>query len=138
MIATSIVVVAADLLGIFVGTEVMKYAWAVIMRSYNGWFKFVMTPADYGKMFIFVLAGYLLVTIIDYKRIKKIPMDEALKNMDTITVDERTAKDIKDGKIMKLIDHNKTILFIDEKCNPLAVYQQVEDTNIYKSLRGLF
>lgn len=82
MIATSIVVVAADLLGIFVGTEVMKYAWAVIMRSYNGWFKFVMTPADYGKMFIFVLAGYLLVTIIDYKRIKKIPMDEALKNME--------------------------------------------------------
>ncbi len=82
MIATSIVVVAADLLGIFVGTEVMKYAWAVIMRSYNGWFKFVMTPADYGKMFIFVLAGYLLVTITDYKRIKKIPMDEALKNME--------------------------------------------------------
>lgn len=82
MIATSIVVVAADLLGIFVGTKVMKYAWAVIMRSYNGWFKFVMTPADYGKMFIFVLAGYLLVTIIDYKRIKKIPMDEALKNME--------------------------------------------------------
>lgn len=82
MTATSIVVVAADLLGIFVGTEVMKYAWAVIMRSYNGWFEFVMTPVDYGKMFVFVLAGYLLVTITDYKRIKKIPMDEALKNME--------------------------------------------------------
>ena len=77
-------------------------------------------------------------TIRSVKKENIINSYEALKNMDTITVDERTAKDIKDGKIMELIDHNKTILFIDEKCNPLAVYQQVEDTNIYKSLLGLF
>ena len=58
--------------------------------------------------------------------------------MDTIAVDEKTAKEIKDGKIMKLIGRNKVVLFIDEKSNPLAVYQQIEDTNKYKSLRGLF
>ena len=77
-------------------------------------------------------------TVRSVKKENIINSYEALKSMDTITVDEKTAKEIKDGRIMELIDHNKLVLFIDEKCNPLAVYQQVEDTNIYKSLRGLF
>ena len=34
------------------------------------------------KMFAFVLIGYLLVMIFDFKRIKKVPMEEALKNIE--------------------------------------------------------
>jgi len=33
-------------------------------------------------MFAFVLTGYLIVMILDFKRIRKIPMEEALKNVE--------------------------------------------------------
>ena len=32
-------------------------------------------------MFAFILLGYLLVMAFDFRRIKKVPMDEALKNV---------------------------------------------------------
>ena len=60
----------------------MGLAWKSIMASYNGWFTFVTTPFGYVKMFVFVLVGYLLVMIFDFRRIKRIPMDEALKNVE--------------------------------------------------------
>ena len=58
----------------------MKLAWREIMFSYSGWFAFHMEPAGYVKMFVFVLLGYAIVTIFDFRRIRKIPMDEALKS----------------------------------------------------------
>jgi putative ABC transport system permease protein len=41
-----------------------------------------MTPVGYAKMFAFVLIGYIIVTVFDFRRIKKIPMDVALKNVE--------------------------------------------------------
>mgnify|MGYP002904460509 CR=1 FL=1 len=38
--------------------------------------------AKYAKMFGFVLIGYLIVMVFDFQRIKKIPMDQALKNVE--------------------------------------------------------
>lgn len=82
LLSTTIVLVIADALSIAVGVFVMAQAWKSIMISYSGWFEFVMAPAGYVKMFVFVLIGYLVVMYFDFKRIKKIPMDEALKNME--------------------------------------------------------
>lgn len=33
-------------------------------------------------MFVFVLIGYLLVLGLDFRRIRKIPMEQALKNVE--------------------------------------------------------
>lgn len=52
------------------------------MFSYSGWFAFAMQPVGYLQMFGFVLIGYLLVLFFDFGRIKRIPMDEALKNVE--------------------------------------------------------
>ena len=41
-----------------------------------------MKPAGYVKMFGFVFIGYLIVMFLDFRRIKKIPMDQALKNVE--------------------------------------------------------
>ena len=60
----------------------MAQAWKAIMVSYSGWFTFLIQPVGYVKMFIFVLIGYLLVMVFDFKRIKKIPMEEALKSVE--------------------------------------------------------
>jgi len=82
LLSTTIVLVAADVLSVCLGSLVMGVAWKAIMADYSGWFTFVITPAGYGKMFIFVLVGYLLVMVFDFRRIKRIPMDEALKNVE--------------------------------------------------------
>lgn len=80
LFSTSIVMVITDAISIFLGTSVMSAAWKMIMSSYSGWYAFTMNPFGYVKMFLFVLIGYLIVLGFDFRRIKKIPLDRALKN----------------------------------------------------------
>ena len=82
LMSTTIVVVIEAALGTLIGVSVMKLAWKIIMFSYSGWFAFVMQPVGYLQMFGFVLIGYLIVLFFDFGRIKRIPMDEALKNVE--------------------------------------------------------
>ncbi|MBO5452332.1 MAG: ABC transporter permease [Lachnospiraceae bacterium] len=82
LLSTTILLVVIDIISVFLGALVMEQAWKAIMFSYSGWFAFVIVPAGYLKMFTFVLIGYLVVMFFDFRRIKKIPMDEALKNVE--------------------------------------------------------
>ena len=82
LVSTSIVVVLADLISVVIGTLVMKVAWKMMLFSYSGWFAFKVKSLGYVKMFAFVLIGYLIVMVFDFRRIKKIPMDQALKNVE--------------------------------------------------------
>lgn len=80
LLSTSIVLVIADAISVFLGSFVMAAAWKAIMSDYSGWYAFTMNPWGYAKMFLFVLIGYLIVLNFDFRRIKKIPLDKALKN----------------------------------------------------------
>lgn len=82
LFSTSVVVIILDAAGTFLGTVVMTQAWKAIMSGFSGWFPFRIAPAGYAKIFIFILIGYLIVMFFDFRRIKKIPMDEALKNVE--------------------------------------------------------
>lgn len=82
LLSTTIVVVIEDAVSVVLGAFVMNLAWKAILFSHSGWFAFVIQPAGYVKMFAFVLIGYLFVMILDFMRIKKIPMDQALKNVE--------------------------------------------------------
>ncbi|MCM1087913.1 MAG: ABC transporter permease [Muribaculaceae bacterium] len=82
LLSTTIILLFADAVSVVLGSRVMALAWRKIMFDYSGWFRFVIEPAGYLKMFVFVLFGYLLVVAFDFKRIKKIPLEEALKNME--------------------------------------------------------
>jgi putative ABC transport system permease protein len=82
LLSTTIMVVIEDAVSVVFGAFVMNLAWKAILFSYSGWFAFVIQPAGYVKMFAFVLIGYLFVMILDFMRIKKIPMDQALKNVE--------------------------------------------------------
>lgn len=79
LLSTTIILVIADVLCVGLGSLVMNTAWKAIMAEYNGWFTFMTTPLGYVKMFVFIFAGYLLVMVLDFRRIRRIPMDEALK-----------------------------------------------------------
>lgn len=82
LLATTIVVLIEDALSVFLGVVVMNVAWHQIMFEYSGWFAFRMDNTGYVKMFGFVLIGYLIVMLLDFNRIKRIPMDQALKNVE--------------------------------------------------------
>lgn len=82
MFSTTIFVVIASATSVFLGALIMSQVWKVMMEDFNGWISFHFETVGYLKMFGFVLLGYLIVMIFDFKRIKKIPMDEALKNVE--------------------------------------------------------
>ena len=82
LLSTTMVLLVADAVSVILGAMVMKQAWKVILFEYSGWFAFVIEPLGYVKMFCFVLLGYLIVMVLDFRRIRKIPMDEALKNVE--------------------------------------------------------
>lgn len=82
LLSTTMFLIAADAVGVGLGTLIMSQAWKAIMFGYSGWFTFSIEPAGYIQMFVFVLIGYLIVMVFDFRRIRKIPMDEALKNVE--------------------------------------------------------
>lgn len=82
LLSTTIVMIVIDVLTVAVGVWVMNFAWKEILMTYSGWFSFHMEVISYVKMFAFVLIGYVMVMILDFQRIKKIPMDQALKNVE--------------------------------------------------------
>ena len=82
LFSTTIILIIVAAISSVLGALVMNEAWKMIMFRYSGWFSFFMEPIGYVKMFAFVLVGYLIVMVFDFRRIKKIPMDEALKNVE--------------------------------------------------------
>lgn len=82
MLSTTMILLVEEAAGVVLGALVMGQLWKAIMFEYSGWFTFVIEPVGYVKMFSFVLIGYLIVMVFDFKRIKKIPMDEVLKNVE--------------------------------------------------------
>jgi len=82
LLSTTIILIIVDIFSTGLGSLVMGRAWKAIIADYSGWFPFVIMPLGYLKIFAFILIGYLLVMFFDYRRIKKIPMDLALKNIE--------------------------------------------------------
>ncbi len=58
----------------------MQKIYRVLMESMNGWMMFYMDSAIWVKMFALGLGAYLLVALLEFRRIKRVPMDAALKN----------------------------------------------------------
>ena len=82
MTSTTVVIIFSCIIGIAVGAIGMHEFFKSYFMSMEGWFDFIITPIGMVKMFIFVFIAYLIVMAIDYRRIKKIPMDEALKHVE--------------------------------------------------------
>ncbi len=82
MLPTAIVVVLAASLSFFVGHAVIEIAFTAFLMSMDGWFTFWMSPQGIAGSVAFILIGYGVVSIADFRRIKRIPLDEALKNVE--------------------------------------------------------
>lgn len=82
LVSTAFVIVLSEILGLLIGTACMKLVWNAMMLRMEGWFSFVMQPAGYVQAFLLVFAAYLIVSLLDFARIRRIPMDMALKNVE--------------------------------------------------------
>ena len=71
-----------DILSIFVSYVVLDWFWRKVMARMAGWFTIYINPQSYIIMAIALYAAYFIISLIDFNRIKKIPLSEALKNVE--------------------------------------------------------
>ena len=83
ILSTSLVVVLCLLLSFPVETILMKGIFREMMlQSLFGWIALYIDPKIYVKMFVIGLVTYAVVALLEYRKIQKVPMDEALKNVE--------------------------------------------------------
>lgn len=82
LLVTTWVVILSILLSMVIATKFIEEIYVAVMSDFTGWFTLYIEPKLYGEMFIMGMAAYLLVALLQFRKIQKIPMDEALKNME--------------------------------------------------------
>ena len=83
ILSTSIVVVLCLLLSFPLETIFMKVIFREMMlQSFSGWIALYIDPKVYVEMFLIGLLSYAMVALLEYRKIRKVPMDEALKNVE--------------------------------------------------------
>lgn len=80
---TTIVVIICLLLSLPIEKAVMNVLFREMMlTSISGWIALWIDPKIYVEMFLIGIGTYAVVAMLEYRRIKHVPMDEALKNVE--------------------------------------------------------
>ena len=82
LVATSWVVIFSVLLSFVLVTELIRLIFVAFMKGYSGWIPFGIATNTYVECFILTVISYLVVAVMQMRKIKKVPMDEALKNVE--------------------------------------------------------
>ncbi len=83
LLSTTVVVVLCMLISLPIEVFVMRYLFRiVIMESMTGWIALWVSPTLYLRMLAIGLGCYAVVALVEYRRICRVPMDEALKNVE--------------------------------------------------------
>ena len=83
ILSTTIVVVICLLVSLPVERAVMEVLFREMMlSSISGWITMWVDPMIYVQMFGAGLVTYAVVALLEFRKIKKVPMDEALKNVE--------------------------------------------------------
>ena len=82
LVTTTIVVIISEIITAFLSRIAMAEIWNNMLKRMDGYFPFVLSAQGLLRMIILVFLGYMIVMLIDFRRIRRIPMDEALKNME--------------------------------------------------------
>ena len=83
ILSTSIVVVLCLLISLPIERGVMEVLFREMMlSSMSGWITMWVDPMIYVEMFVAGVLTYTVVALLEYRRISRVPMDEALKNQE--------------------------------------------------------
>ena len=80
--ATTWVVILSILLSFWIATVLIDQIYVLMMAEFSGWLTLYIAPDIYPKMFLMGMVAYLFVALLQLRKIRRIPMDEALKNVE--------------------------------------------------------
>ena len=80
--ATAIVVFISLVISVPLSDFTIGLLWRAIMGTYPGWLAYKAPSYVLVEMFVIGVAAYSIIGALQYKKIRKIPMDEALKNVE--------------------------------------------------------
>ena len=81
ILVTSIYVIAVMVLSIPPVSAVIQWLFAVIIRmEMSGWIPFRISNAVYRTMILMGSVSYLLIAALEYRKVRGVPMGDALKN----------------------------------------------------------
>ncbi len=83
IMSTTMVVILFLLISLPIEYEVMVVLFRMMMlQSISGWITFYIGPEIYVEMFVMGFVTYLAVALLEYRKIRHVPMDAALKNVE--------------------------------------------------------
>lgn len=83
IMSTMLVVIIELLISLPIEKAVMNVIFrAMMMSSMTGWITLWIDPKIYVEMFLIGFVTYGGVALLEYRKIRKVPMDEALKNVE--------------------------------------------------------
>lgn len=83
ILPTAVVLVLCVLVSLPIERELMEALFREMMlSSISGWIPFWVDPVIYVKMIVVGLLAYAFTGVFEFRRIRRIPMEEALKNME--------------------------------------------------------
>ena len=80
--STTIVVVISVIINIMLSVVIMNWLFRVFMEQMSGWISCYYAPYVFVLMLVLNVGVYALISVFMMYKIKKIPMDEALKNVE--------------------------------------------------------
>jgi len=82
VITTSIVVIASFIITMPIVDVIMRILCAEIFAAYAGWIPYSVPASVYVTIIAMGIAAYAVIAFLQFRRVKKIPLDTALKNVE--------------------------------------------------------
>ena len=82
IVPTAIVVLLFSIISFFIGYRIMIWIFHAFLMQMDGYFAFFMSRESMVMSVVYMLIGYAFVSLVDFRRIKRIPLDVALKNIE--------------------------------------------------------
>ncbi|MBR5421169.1 MAG: hypothetical protein IK115_08495 [Lachnospiraceae bacterium] len=82
VLLTSVVVVISAAITAFLSYMAVVEIWKAMLVRMNGYIIFNMHPQQFVQIILTVIAAYILVAFVDLLRIRRIPLTDALKNVE--------------------------------------------------------
>ncbi len=82
VLLTAVVVMISSVVTSLLSIKVVSLLWTVILNRMDGWFEFYLGTYDLVRVILMVMITYIIVSVFDMRRIRRIPLTEALKNVE--------------------------------------------------------
>ena len=82
LVASVWVVLFSAVLSLLINTGLFQIILVILLKGFGGWFNLEISAGLYAIMFVMMVLTYLIVAIAQFVKIRRIPMDEALKNVE--------------------------------------------------------